>query len=175
MAIFVALLVLAIGLGILGFFWPDALLLCFNDRSGGHNSICPTGSAPSRGDAPVIEALGATGGALAAVLSVRKMEGTSTPYGVPLALAMLKLPLGVASALVGLLLVHGQFIPGLTDLDTPGQILAYAIFLGIAQHAVTSLIDRRGQDLLDQLPSKQTQADPASRIAPPAGDRRFEP
>ena len=125
---------------------------------------CPTGGSSTGRDSLVIEMHGASGGALAAVLAVRKMQGTSTPYSVPLALALvlalalalLKLPFGALSALLGLVLIHGRFIPGLTDLDSPGQILAYAIALGVAQQAVTGLVDRRGHELLAGIPGKRS-------------------
>jgi hypothetical protein len=153
-AMFVALLALAVGLAVMGAIWPDSLQFCFDGGPGG-SRVCPTGDQPTWRDALVIEVLGATGGAMAAVLAIRNMQGTSTPYSVPLALAMLKLPLGAVVALVGLLLIHGRFVPGLTDLDTSGQILAYAVVLGVAQQAVTAMVDRRGQELLEKIPSKR--------------------
>jgi len=149
----IAVLGFSIGLAVMGLIWPETLQLCFAGATG---QVCPTGAAPTPRDALVIEVLGASGGALAAVLAVSKMQGTSTPYSVPLALAMLKLPFGALSALLGLVLIHGRFVPGLTDLDTSGQILAYAIVLGIAQQAVTALVDRRGQELLAGIPGKRT-------------------
>jgi hypothetical protein len=148
----IAVLCFAVGLAVMGLIWPETLALCF----GGAPMACPTGIAPSPRDALVIEVLGAAGGALAAVLAVSKMQGTSTPYSVPLALAMLKLPFGALSAILGLVLIHGRFIPGLTELDTSGQILAYAIVLGVAQHLVTGLVDRRGQELLAGIPGKRS-------------------
>jgi hypothetical protein len=132
--------------------WPQALQLCFAGEDG---QVCPTGAVATSNDALVIIALGAAGGALAAVLTVSRLQGTSTPYSVPLALAMLKLPVGALTAVLGLILIHGRFVPGLDNLDTPGQILAYAIVLGVAQHAVTTLVDRRGQELLSEIPGKR--------------------
>ena len=149
----ITVLCFAVGLALMGLIWPETLQLCFQGATG---PVCPTGADPSHRDALVIEVLGAAGGAAAAVLAVSRMQGTSTAYSVPLALAMLKLPFGALSAILGLVLIHGRFIPGLTDLDTPGQILAYAIVLGVAQQLVTSLVDRRGQELLDGIPGKRT-------------------
>lgn len=139
-------------LAVMGQIWPQALRLCFAGEGG---QVCPTGSAAAPRDAVVIMVLGAAGGALAAVLTVSRLQGTSTPYSVPLALAMLKLPVGALTAVLGLILIHGRFVPGLDDLDTSGQILAYAIVLGVAQHAVTNLVDRRGQELLSEIPGKR--------------------
>jgi hypothetical protein len=39
----------------------------------------------------------------------------------------LKLPAGALTAIAGLILILGDFIPGLSELDNQGQILAYAI------------------------------------------------
>jgi len=153
-AVSVAVLVVVAGLVLMGFAWPESMKLCF-DGTGGQ--ACATGGEPTRRDALIIAVLGATGGAMAAVVAVRRIQGTSTPYGVPLALALLKLPFGALSALVGMMLIHGQVVPGLTNLDNPGQILAYALILGVAQQALTTMIDRRGQELLHRIPSKRGQ------------------
>ncbi len=152
-AVSIAVLVVAVGLAGMGLLWPEALQLCFGPAA---DRVCPTGSASTGKDAIVIEILGAAGGALAAVLSVRRMQGTSTPHSVPLALALLKLPFGALTAILGLVLIHGRFVPGLTNLDTSGQILAYAIALGVAQHAVTALVDRKGHELLAGIPTKRS-------------------
>jgi hypothetical protein len=160
----IAVLAFAVALAVMGLLWPETLQLCF----GAGGQVCPTGAGPSAKDALVIEILGAAGGALAAVLAVSKMQGTSTPYSVPLALAMLKLPFGALAAILGLVLIHGRFVPGLTDLDTSGQILAYAIVLGIAQHAVTAMVDRRGEELLAGIPGKRAARTPSASAIPAA-------
>jgi hypothetical protein len=165
-----AVLLFAVGLALLGVLWPDALQLCFG---AGPGRVCPTGATPTARDVVVIAVLGAAGGALVAVLAVSKMQGTSTPYGVPLALALLKLPFGALTAILGIVLIQGRFVPGLTNLDTPGQILAYAIALGVAQHAVTGMVDRRGQQLLAGIPGKRSanRTLPGDSPAPPASAR----
>jgi hypothetical protein len=147
-------LCVAVGLSIMGLAWEDSLQLCFRPDED-EPPACPLGSTPTGRDALVIQALGAAGGALAAVLTVRGMQDTPTPYAISLALAAMKLPLGALTALLGLLLIHGQFVPGLTDLDNSGQILAYAVILGIAQQAVTMFLDQRGRELLDRIPTKR--------------------
>ena len=43
--------------------------------------------------------------------------------GLPVAMAVLKLPTGAITAFLGLLLMRGQFVPGLSALDTSAQIL----------------------------------------------------
>jgi membrane associated rhomboid family serine protease len=116
--------------------------------------------------------LGMLGGGLSAAVSLRGLQGTSAPYDVPVALALLKLPSGALSALVGLLFVRGEFIPGLSQLDSQPQILAYAFLFGIAQQLITGAVDRQAQDILTKVPSKEPvstkpQPSPAQEPMPP--------
>jgi hypothetical protein len=166
---------------------PTILPLCF--PSGGPAQpgavatvSCPTGGAsPTGGDVLVVGLLGLLGGALSAALSIRNLRGTSTPYDVPVALAMLKVPLGAFTAILGLIAIQGEFVPGLSVLDSQGQILAYALLLGFAQQVFTRLLDRRAQDLLDGIPSKDDQTasarggSPVPPVTPPTEPRPGEP
>ncbi|GAA1772404.1 hypothetical protein GCM10009712_20520 [Pseudarthrobacter sulfonivorans] len=134
---------------------------------------CPTASgpqaAPTGNDILVVALLGALGGTTAATLSIRNLKGTSTPYDVPVALAFLKVPLGVLAAILGLVAVQGNFVPGLSRLDSQGQILAYALIFGFAQQALSRLLDKRAQDLLEGLPG-------GTNVEPhPPGEGRLEP
>jgi hypothetical protein len=57
----------------MGLVWPEALRLCFEtDTDTDTGQACPTGSSPAGRDSLVIEILGAAGGAITAVLAVRK-------------------------------------------------------------------------------------------------------
>jgi hypothetical protein len=119
------------------------------------NLNCPTGSnrsEPLGGDVLIVALLGLLGGALTAAISIRNLKGTSTPYDVPVALAMLKVPLGAFTAILGLVAIQGDFVPGLSVLDSQGQILAYALIFGFAQQVFTRLLDRQAEGLLSGLP-----------------------
>jgi hypothetical protein len=59
--------------------------------------------------------------------------------------------MGAITALLGLLLVRGQFIPGLSALDTPAQILSWALVFGFAQQLFTRLVDQQGQTVLNSV------------------------
>jgi hypothetical protein len=100
--------------------------------------------------------MGMLGGAMSATFAIQKLRSTPTPIPIDLqvSLAFLKLPAGALTAIGGLVLIHGQFIPGLTDLDTQGQILAYAIVLGVAQQLVTGFVDQKAEDVLAAVPAK---------------------
>jgi hypothetical protein len=109
---------------------------------------------PAPGDVTLVALFGLLGGALSGAFTIRNLQGTSTPYSVPVALSLLKLPAGALTAIVGILLVRGEFVPGLSQLDNQPQILAYAFIFGIAQLAVTRYVDDRGQEVMRRVPSK---------------------
>jgi hypothetical protein len=121
--------------------------------------VCPTGSATGTaatlagtarsGDVVVVMLLGLLAAAVTAAAAIRRIRGTSTPFAVPVALLALKLPTGALTAFLGLILLNGQFVPGLSALDTSGQILAWALIFGAAQQLVTGLVDKRAQSVLD--------------------------
>lgn len=157
---------------------PTWMPLCFpattatNVTTGGGQN-CPTASGisgPRHPDIGIVAVLGALGGSLAATLSIRNLKGTSTPYDVPVALAMLKVPLGAFTAILALVAIQGDFVPGLSALDSQGQILAYALVFGFAQQALTRLLDQRAQSLLEGLPGG-TSTEPL----PPGPPRSPEP
>ena len=81
-----------------------------------------------------------------------------------LALAALKLPTGAITAFLGLLLMRGQFVPGLSALDSPAQILAWALVFGYAQQLFTRLVDQQGQTMLNNVPTAHS-PQPSRRTA----------
>jgi hypothetical protein len=102
-------------------------------------------------DVPLIELLGALAAAVTAAFALRSLNGTATPFSLPLALAFLKIPAGALTAVLGLLLLRGGFVPGFSNLDDPAQIVAWAIVFGGAQQLVTRLIDSRAENVLDKV------------------------
>ncbi|MFD2092001.1 hypothetical protein [Blastococcus deserti] len=159
--------------------WPHVMPLCFpNEIVVGTDPLvkeqdglnCPTRSdteSPSRGDVLVVALLGLLGGALAASVSIRNLKGTMSPYDVPVALALLKVPLGAFTAVLALVAIRADFVPGLSSLDSQEQILAYALVFGFAQQLFTRLLDQRAQTLLEHLPSKDAADEPPRPPPPP--------
>jgi succinate-acetate transporter protein len=96
-----------------------------------------------------VVAAGVTG-----AVALRRLRGSSTPFGVPVALTALKLPTGALTALLGLLLMRGGFVPGLSALDTTPQIIAWAVVFGGSQQLFTGLVDRQAQNVLDSVGGK---------------------
>src|SRR5215216_2876140 len=171
---------LAIGVAVTGYLRPTLIPLCFAPEDAGVATVvCPTGQSepfiplqsgttlppgvPIRDidkvvedtvepqDLIVVELVGLTAAAVATAAAVRGLKGSSERYGLPVALAALKLPTGAITAFLGLLLMRGQFVPGLTALDTSAQILAWALVFGYAQQLFTRFVDQQGQTVLENV------------------------
>jgi len=154
----IAALVLAFSLIVA--FNPTAVPLCFDSQTD-TTMACPTGDGPGQRPAPldvvVVAILGLLGSSLAAAVSIRNLRGTETPYDVPIALSLLKVPAGALTAVGALIAIRGEFVPGLSALDSQEQILAYALVFGYAQQLLTGLIDRQANELLGSVPSKDAE------------------
>jgi hypothetical protein len=168
-------------------FQPDittaqAATLPLDQRPGVHRVVCPSGEQavgegplrPSGPDAWIIAGLGLLGGGLASAVSVRKMASSAAPYDVPLALALLKVPTGALTAVAGVLLLGGGFVPGLSELDTQRQILAYALVFGYAQQLATRYLDERATTLLAEVPSKHLPLTQTRSLPAPTTNQRRE-
>jgi hypothetical protein len=179
------LTLLVIAVCIVGALRPATIPLCFQPSStagasqpsttGPQSFVCPSTTGytarPKGGDVSIVALMGLLGGALSAIFTIQKLRGTSTPYGVPVALSILKLPAGALTGITGLVLLYGNFVPGLSELDSQGQILAYAIVLGIAQHLVTRFVDQKAEAVLGSVPSKEhssTSAQPPAEATQPS-------
>lgn len=191
---------LAASVAVLTAFFPNSVPLCFDpSRPDGQPDtaspvaymvVCPTGSqdAPASteldqnfaavsawGDYLVVEIVGLVAAGVAAASALRKIRGTSTPYPVPVALAALKLPAGALTAVLGLLLMRGGFVPGLTSLDSSAQIIAWAVIFGYSQELFTKWVDRQGQRVLESVrgpldpPASARSPLPAPGAVPTAG------
>ncbi|GAA3623605.1 hypothetical protein GCM10022419_131560 [Nonomuraea rosea] len=139
----------AVALALVGALIPQAIKLCFNEPSTGPS--CPIGRVPTAWDVPVVEIVGLASASLVGAIGLRHIYGTSTPYTLPIVLALLKLPAGAVSAVIGLVLIQARFVPGLSELDTSAQIIGWAAIFGAAQQLVTRLVDEQGQQVLENV------------------------
>jgi hypothetical protein len=162
------LFAMALLVGALGSLKPELLAVCFEPQEQ-QLLVCPTGETALEAgddvddkvgetvtawDVPLIEVVGMVAAAVTGAVALRRMRGTSTPFAVPVALTVLKLPTGALTAFLGLLLMRGGFVPGLTALDSTPQILAWAVVFGASQQLVTGLVDRQAQTVLDSVGNK---------------------
>ncbi|HEY5882014.1 MAG TPA: hypothetical protein VIU11_24105 [Nakamurella sp.] len=157
----IAAAVLVILIGFLGFLNPTWAPMCFEPPNA---VVCPTSSVmdstattpaaisgvASRWDTAVISFMGMLGAALSAAASLKDMRASADPYSLPVALAVLKLPVGGLTAVLGLLLVSAGFVPGLTALDSSAQIIAWAVVLGFGQQLFTRFVDSKARTVLAQ-------------------------
>jgi hypothetical protein len=141
------LAVVAAGVAVLGIARPDVLPLCFQPKT----EVCPVGTAPGAWDVPLVMLLGLIAASVAAAVSLRNVRGTATPYSLPIALAILKLPTGALTALLGILLMRGAFVPGLSNLDSSAQILSWAVVFGYSQQLLTQFVDKQAHSVLDNV------------------------
>jgi hypothetical protein len=158
----------------MGYRNPTAVPLCFAPEEAGQPTevVCPTAhsrpiparrrvsgqaldraiqQAARKPDLLLVEVLGLTAAAVAGAVAIRDIRGSSEALHLPVLLAVLKLPMGAITAFLGLLLMRGQFVPGLSALDSSAQILAWALVFGYAQQLFTRLVDRQGQSVLDSV------------------------
>lgn len=162
------------GLAVLGVVNPDVIPLCFAPDD--QRVVCPTAENPLNGqgveavtrettsswDLALIEMVGLVAAAVAAAAALSGIKGTSIPYSLPVALSLLKLPTGALTAVLGLLLMRGEFIPGLSALDSSGQIVAWGVVFGAAQHIFTRMVDQQAQTVLEGIGSASAPADAAA-------------
>lgn len=175
---------MAIALGVLGAFFPDKLSVCFNPQGESQGAparivcatqetIFPTAAiSPPRADIDearerttqpsdvlLIELMGLLAAAVSGAASLRRVEGTFAPYSVPGLLGLIKLPLGALTAYLGLVLMRGGFVPGLSALDTAPQILAWAAIFGASQQLFTGVVDHQAKVVMDKIGGKEHKAD----------------
>jgi hypothetical protein len=163
--------VLAVGVALTGYFHKTWIPLCFAPGVPGKEEVmivCPTTqSSPfpaeirdiddnikntaTPHDLLVVLLVGLTAAAVSTAAAIRRVKGSSDRFFLPVALASLKLPTGAMTAFLGLLLMRGQFVPGLTALDTSAQILAWALVFGYAQQLFTRFVDQQGQSILENV------------------------
>lgn len=108
----------------------------------------------NHGDAPwptiwQVEVVGALGGLLAAVTTLRGLEGFAGPYSLPLMMGLLKIPAGALTGLLGALWMQNGVFSGLQPQDGL-KILAYVALFGYAQQTLTTFADKQAGQLLGQ-------------------------
>lgn len=164
-----------VALALWGYWDKQSLDLCFRPQPPGNRVVCPTGEREVSPEGPppaaetravtdvvtgaysnaldvlTVECAGLIGAALTVVAAVHHLhvdQATQYKFRLPLATAVLKFPVGALSAVAGIVLIKGAFVPGLSDLDSSAQILGWAVVFGAAQHLVTHIVDQRAEEAL---------------------------
>lgn len=107
-----------------------------------------TGSDCALGSVWKVELLGALGGLLAALTALQRLRGYRNPYNLPFVQALLKIPAGALTALVGLIFMQSGilFLEPVTDIK---ELVAYAILFAVAQELITRLIDQKAKSIVE--------------------------
>ncbi|HEX8002323.1 MAG TPA: hypothetical protein VF519_06475 [Mycobacteriales bacterium] len=130
---------------------PTSLPMCLESDAPGTTTtyVCPTDAEkPHAGDVALVAM---TGMVAAAISAARALSGTTRrvgPYSSTAAQATVKLVLGALLAVVGVTLLRARWVPGVDDVDTGAEILAWALLFGYAQQVLTGLLDQRAEAAL---------------------------
>jgi hypothetical protein len=137
-----ALAVIALGLAFVDIASPSSL---------GLSAAMTNSRAPS---IFVVEMLGLVSASLVGALALRRMQGTSTAYAVPMATMLLKLPAGALTAVAGLLMIKAGITGPALTVSNDAHVAGYALLLGASQQGITGLVDRQAQKVLNGISSK---------------------
>lgn len=127
--------------------------LCAHATNG--QRFCPLGHTTHPLDVFTVELAGMLGGLLSIVIPLATGERIKTPYRVFNQQLVLKLVVGAASALGGVILLTAGVIETI-KLESTTAILGYAVVLGFAQQIVTGAVDRRANSLARQTPTAKS-------------------
>jgi len=136
----VAILVLALATGLLAIpSVSDWIPLCPDDGAAGADTDCVID------DVWQAELLGAVGGLLALLTSIQRLRGFRNPYNLPVFQALLKIPAGALTGLLGLVLMQSGIL--FLEPQLGNAAVAYVIFFGAAQDVITRLVDRKAGEI----------------------------
>jgi hypothetical protein len=96
-----------------------------------------------------VELVGALGGMLAGLAGLLNLPGFTGPYSLPATLALLNLPAGALTGLLGALWMQNSVL-GTVKPQDGAALLAYVALFGFAQEAVTRFADKQGKRLLGE-------------------------
>jgi hypothetical protein len=128
-----ALFVVAVVLWIVGSIHPVYFPLCW-PVSGSHPTmICPSGgSAPSKGDVPLVLGMGALGAAFSVALNLASLKPAGVHFSLTVAQGLNKIVLGAITAVLGIIILRTVTNePGF--LATQPGLLATAVVFGYSQ------------------------------------------
>jgi hypothetical protein len=97
-----------------------------------------------------IELWGAFGGAIGALVAVRRLRGHSAPLSMGVAQIAIKLPAGALVALFVVLVLQAGIATDIEIVRSASQLAGYAAIFGFAEEAATRWADRKAAELLGQ-------------------------
>jgi hypothetical protein len=144
----VVLFVINTVLGVLGLIKPGMLPMCVSSER--LPTICPSGKTATAADVWLVQVLGAFGAVLAAVVLLLRRRPSLSPYVMIGYQAIIKILLGSALAVVGILGLGAGVTTGLIGIASQAALLLWAVILGYSQQLATRLLDKYADKVMDQ-------------------------
>ena len=138
-------------LGVVGIVKPGIIPLCVNPKETALPTVCPGGlTKASAVDVWLVQVLGSFGAVLAAVVLLLRRRPSLSPYVMIGYQALIKIMLGAALAVVGILALGAGVTSGLIGIPSAAALLLWAVIFGYAQQIGTRLLDKYTDEVLDK-------------------------
>lgn len=135
-------------LGVLGLVKPGLIPMCVGSER--LPTVCPSGRGAAGADVWLIQVLGAFGAVLSAVVLLLRRRPSLSPYVMIGYQALIKILLGAALAVVGVLALGAGVTTGLIGVASQAALLLWAVILGYGQQVATRLLDSYTDRVMDQ-------------------------
>jgi hypothetical protein len=147
-----ALFVLNTALGLIGILKPGLVPTCIPPNMAVPEALCPTGGkVPSGWDVWLVQLFGALGATISVVLLLIRRRPDLSPYVLVGYQALVKILLGAALSVVGLLALGAGLVSGIVYVGSQAALLLWAVLFGYAQQVGTRLLDNYADRLMDEV------------------------
>jgi hypothetical protein len=147
-----ALFVLNTALGLIGIIKPGLVPTCIPPNMAVPQALCPTGGASASGwDVWLVQLFGALGATISVVLLLIRRKPDLSPYVLVGYQALVKILLGAALSVVGLLALGAGLVSGIVYVGSQAALLLWAVLFGYAQQVGTRLLDNYADRLMDEV------------------------
>ncbi|MEU6155583.1 hypothetical protein ABZ816_36925 [Actinosynnema sp. NPDC047251] len=135
-------------LGVIGLVSPGMIPMCVGSER--LPTVCPSGKNAAGVDVWLIQVLGAFGAILSAVVLLLRRRPSLSPYVMIGYQATIKILLGSALAVIGILALGAGVTTGLIGVASQAALLLWAVILGYSQQVATRLLDSYADRVMDQ-------------------------
>lgn len=143
-------------LGMVGILRPEFVPMCAHLPEAGEHSaaltVCASGNkSPGPADIWLVQLIGSFGAIIAAVVVLVRRRPSLSPYILIGYQALIKVLLGAALAVVGVLALSAGVAQGLTCITSQSALLLWSALLGYSQQVGTRLLDNYADRVMDQV------------------------
>jgi hypothetical protein len=148
-----ALFVLNTVLGLIGILRPGLVPMCMPpNQTTQAVALCPTGSGtPSGWDVWMVQLFGALGATISVVILLIRRRPDLSPYVLVGYQALVKILLGSALSVVGMLALGAGLVSGIVYVGSQAALLLWCVLFGYAQQVGTRLLDNYADRLMDEV------------------------